>query len=254
MKLYYLFLLLFMGRLIGYGQIAVPLLVNNKGAHGTVNDIRFEFSLGESFTATISNATTITQGLLQPLTDQQTVLLPVMGLEFRAKRISTDQVQLTWKTIQEINNLGFYIERKKENENSFARVEFLPSASPGGNASMPSQYQFTEANNFAGVTYYRLKQVDIDSNFAYSTIRFVNGQSSKVIVLKAWPVPSYGTVTIHAEGVEKDQLLVLDNGGRLVKQVPVSAQTPVQLTGLLPGTYIVMLAAHKEVNQKIIVQ
>lgn len=254
MKICFLFLLFLMQVLTGYGQVAVPLLVNNNGAHGTVNDIRFEFSLGESFTATISNATTITQGLLQPLTDQQAVLLPVTGLEFKARRINADQVQLTWKTTQEVNNLGFYVERKKENESSFTPVAFRPSAAPNGNTSLPLQYQHVDANNFTGVAYYRLKQVDKDSNFAYSAIRFVNGQGSKIIVLKAWPVPSYGTVNVLAEGVEKDQLLVFDNGGRFVKQVPVSAQAAVQLTGLLPGTYIVMLASQKEINQKIIVQ
>lgn len=254
MKLYFLFSLFLIQVLSGSGQVAVPLVVNSNGVHGTVNDIRFEFSLGEGFTATLSNATTITQGLLQPLADQQAVLLPVMGLEFRAKRISAGQVQLTWKTIQETNNLGFYVERKKENESSFAKVEFQPSAAPDGNASLPLQYKYSDANNFAGVTYYRLKQIDKNGNVAYSTVLLVNGQYSKVIAMKAWPVPSYGTVNILAEGIEKDQLLVFDNGGRLVKQIPVSAQAPLQLTGLLPGTYIIMLASHKEVSQKIIIQ
>lgn len=254
MKKYLLFLLVFAQAQVGFTQIIVPLIVNNNGSQGAVNNIRFEFSLGESFTATIANGSIISQGLLQPLSDQQAVILPIIGLEFGAKRINANQVQLTWKTIREVNNLGFYIERRRENENSFTGVDFRPSADVDGNAYLPLQYQYVDANNFAGGTYYRLKQVDIDSNFSYSTIRFVNGQGSKHIAMKAWPVPSNGVVNILAEGIENDQLLVFDNSGRLVKQVLLFAHSAVQLTGLLPGNYVIMLASHKEINQKIIIQ
>ena len=153
MKRYLLVLLVFAQLSTGNAQVVVPLLINTNGSHGTVNGIRFEFSLGESFTATIANATIITQGLLQPQGDQQTAILPVAGLEFAARRINANQVQLNWKTMQEVNNLGFAIERRKENENSFTRVDFRPSADVDGNASSALQYQYVDANNFAGGTY-----------------------------------------------------------------------------------------------------
>ena len=60
--------------------------------------------------------------------------LPVIGLEFDAKRINNNQVQLNWKTQQEFNNLGFSIERKKENENNFISRGFVNSLATGGNS------------------------------------------------------------------------------------------------------------------------
>ena len=234
-------------------QTIQPTVLNSSGTSGTVNNIHFEFSLGESFTTTIGNGTVITQGLLQPITLAQAPL-PVLGLEFNAKRINNSKVQLDWKTVQEIDNKGFYVERKKENEINFTQLHFVKSAAPNGNSSLPLNYSHVDANDFRGKTYYRLKQEDLDGKFMYSIVRLVNGNNGKAISMKAWPIPSTGPVNISAEGIENDVLLVFDNNGRLMKQLTITAKTLVQLTGLLPGTYIVKLGSQKELYQKIIVQ
>lgn len=228
-------------------------VTNSSGSSGTVNNIHFEFNLGETFTTTIGNETVITQGLLQPITLMQGPL-PVLGLEFNAKRINNNKVQLDWKTAQEIDNKGFYVERKKEGEINFTQLHFVKSAAPNGNSSLPLNYSHIDTNSFRGKTYYRLKQEDLDGKFMYSIVRLVNGNNGKVISMKAWPIPSTGLVNITAEGIENDALLVFDNNGRLIKQLTITAKTPVQLTGLAPGTYIVKLGSQKELYQKIIVQ
>lgn len=236
-----------------FGQTVTPVTINSNGTSGVVNNIYIEFNLGETFTITIGNGTFITQGLLQPITLSQGPL-PVLGLEFNAKRISNSKVQLDWKTAQEIDNKGFYVERKKESEINFTQLHFVKSAAPNGNSSLPLNYSHIDTNSFGGKTYYRLKQEDLDGKFMYSTVRLVNGNNGKVISMKAWPIPSTGPVNISAEGIEKDVLLLFDNNGRLIKQLTITAQTPVQLSGLAPGTYIVKLGSQKELYQKIIVQ
>jgi hypothetical protein len=252
MKYYITILLVILSNHIK-AQTITPATINNSGTSGVVNNIYFEFNLGESFTTTIGNGTVITQGLLQPITLTQGPL-PVLGLEFNAKRINSNKVQLDWKTAQEIDNKGFYVERKKESEINFTQLQFVKSAAPNGNSSLPLTYMHVDTNSFAGKTYYRLKQEDIDGKFMYSTVRLVNGNNGKIISMKAWPIPSTGPVNIVAEGIEKDVLLVYDNNGRLIKQLTITAQTPMQLTGLAPGSYIVKLGSQKELYQKIIVQ
>jgi hypothetical protein len=234
-------------------QTVTPLVTNSNGTSGIVNNIHFEFNLGETFTTTVGNNTVITQGLLQPIMLSQGPL-PVLGLEFNAKRINNNKVQLDWKTAQEIDNKGFSVERKKESEQNFIKLHFVKSVAANGNSSLPLNYTHVDTNSFAGKTYYRLKQEDIDGKFMYSTVHLVNGNNGKIISLKAWPIPSTGPVNISAEGIEKDVLLVFDNNGRLVKQLTITALTPVQITGLTPGTYIVKLGSQKELYQKIIVQ
>ncbi len=234
-------------------QTIQPTVLNSSGSSGTANNIHFEFNLGESFTTTIASGDLITQGLLQPIPLTQGPL-PVLGLEFNAKRISNSSVQLNWKTVQEIDNKGFYVERKKETDINFTQLHFVKSAAPNGNASLPLSYSHIDTNRFTGKTYYRLKQEDTDGKFMYSTVRLVNGSDGKTIAMKAWPIPSAGPVNISTEGVEKDVLLVFDNNGRLIKQLPITAQMPVQLTGLAPGSYIIKLGSQKELYQKIIIQ
>lgn len=234
-------------------QLIQPAVLNSGGMSGTVNNVHFEFNLGETFTTTISNNTFITQGLLQPMLPEQGPL-PVLGLEFNAKRINNSKVQLDWKTVQEIDNKGFYVERKKETDANFTQLHFVKSAAPNGNTSLPLSYTHVDTNSFAGKTYYRLKQEDLDGKFMYSTIRMVNGNNGHTITLKAWPIPSTGPVNITMDGLEKDLLLVFDNNGRLMKQVNISRQLPVQISGLAPGTYFVKLSSQKELVQKIIVQ
>ncbi|HYG50060.1 MAG TPA: hypothetical protein VD905_04110, partial [Flavobacteriales bacterium] len=143
-------------------QTVTPIVINSMGLKGTVSNITFEFSLGEMATITISNGNIVTQGFLQPLSEISASPLPVIGLEFYAKRINKQQVQLDWKTLQEINNKGFYIERKKENENNFAALRFVDSKGQNGNSSFSLSYMQLDTNNYAGKTYYRLKQEDFD--------------------------------------------------------------------------------------------
>jgi hypothetical protein len=252
MKYYIIVLLLIVANHVK-AQTITPAIINNSGTRGVANNIHFEFSLGESFTTMIGNENVITQGLLQPITLTQAPL-PVLGLEFNAKRINNSKVQLDWKTVQEIDNKGFYIERKKETDVNFSQLHFVKSAAASGNSLYPLTYSHVDTNSFRGKTYYRLKQEDLNGTFMYSTIRLINGSSEKIISLKAWPIPSTGPVNISVEGIDKDLLLLFDNNGRLVKQIPITAQTPVQLTGLAPGTYLVKLGSQKDLYQKIIMQ
>jgi len=253
MKSFKIFLALFLLTRTVEAQVISPTIVNSAGLANTLGNIHFEFNLGESFTSTLSNSLFLTQGLLQPLS-LQSGPLPVTGLEFTAKRINSATVKLDWKTTQEINNHGFYAERKKENEQSFTNIQFVPSNAINGNSSLPLLYTYSDANNFQGKTYYRLKQVDRDSQYVYSVIRTVNGSGKKPMVLKVWPIPSTGPVQVTFEGFESDQLLVFDNSGRLIKKLPITNQKAIVLQGLAPGTYIIKPATQKDLSQVIIIQ
>jgi len=180
--------------------------------------------------------------------------LPVTGLEFTAKRINSNQVQLNWKTLQEFNNKGFSIERKKENENNFTTTGFVNSLAAGGNSSTPLTYSKIDENNFTGITYYYLKQEDINGRFSYSVTRVVSGSIEKTMSLKVWPIPSQGDINVMLQGVEKDVLQVFDMSGRLVKQLPVLNNTQQKINGLTSGSYIIRLANQNDLVQKIIIQ
>lgn len=235
-------------------QLILPSVVNSGGSTGTANTIRFEFNLGEAFSSTITNSNIVTQGLLQPLSAVQSPL-PVTGLEFTAKRIGAGQVLLSWSTLQEIGNSGFYVERKRADEAGFTSISFIASKVIDGNSTTPLSYAHTDMNGYVGKTYYRLRQVDIDQKFTYSAIRIVEGSQDKSVVLKAWPVPVVDNLNVKVTGIGKtEQLQVIDIQGRIVKRYAVTNDQTIIITGLPAGTYILRLNKDVPVTEKIVVQ
>jgi hypothetical protein len=230
--------------------------LDNAGSTFINGGVLLEFTLGEVASTTFINlnrGSMLTQGILQPFSTDGT--LPITGLEFYAKRLNNTQVQLDWKTLQEINNKGFHMERKKENESSFADMGFVTSNASGGTSSFPLQYQKMDNNSFTGTTYYRLKQEDSDGKATYSVVRTVKGDAAKQLTMQVWPVPAVGFCNVNVNGLDKaDVLQVIDMNGRLVKQFTIQNQTQQQVNGLPAGTYFVKLASDNTVGQKVIIQ
>lgn len=228
---------------------------DNAGNSYISGNAMLEFTVGEFASNTLQQpGNLLTQGILQPYIPATT--LPVTGLEFYAKRISSNMVQLDWKTIQEINNRGFYIERATESNNTFRPVAFVNTrAGSGGNSSLPLEYRFADTNNFSGTSYYRLKQEDMDGRSTYSVIRPVNGSNTRQVMLQVWPVPASGYVNVQVSGLSTtEKMRVMDMNGRLVKEITVQNNTPLQISGLPAGTYYLKLADEKNIGQKILIQ
>ena len=72
---------------------------------------------------------------------------------------------LKWITATETNNYGFEIE-KSENNNTWKNIGFINGA---GNSNSQKEYSFTEKIPESGKYFYRLKQIDIDGTFEYSS-------------------------------------------------------------------------------------
>jgi hypothetical protein len=75
-------------------------------------------------------------------------------------------VRLNWRTLSEINNYGFYVQRSSD------RVNFvtLPNSFvPGhGTTNEPHDYTYLDCDVTRGVWYYRLKQIDLDGTIYYT--------------------------------------------------------------------------------------
>lgn len=229
-------------------------LLDNAGTTFINGNIMLEFTSGEIASTTLADANKmLTQGLLQPYPPATT--LPVTGLEFFAQRKNDRTVQLDWKTIQEINNKGFHIERKKENESAFIEIGFVAAGTTDGNSTLPLAYTRNDDNNYNGKTFYRLKQEDRNGKTTYSLIRLVNGAGNKQLAMQVWPVPAAGPVQVLVTGLTKaDQLACYNAEGKLIKQWPVTNEQPLLVQHLPPGTYFLRLEKNPGMVQKIIIQ
>ncbi len=98
--------------------------------------------------------------------------VPVELVSFTAVN-NSGNVLLNWKTITEVNNFGFEIERisnYKQNEDgnssnlNWEKIGFVQGF---GNSTTPKDYSFVDKNSVSP-TLYRLKQIDFDGTFKYS--------------------------------------------------------------------------------------
>ncbi len=93
-----------------------------------------------------------------------TGVVPVELTSFSAS-VSSEGVLLNWSTATEINNLGFEIERKTNN--NWERIGFVEGA---GSTVDPVNYSFIDKDKLNGILSYRLKQIDFDGTTEFSKV------------------------------------------------------------------------------------
>jgi hypothetical protein len=168
--------------------------------------------------------------------------LPVTLTDFRALRLSTAMVQLDWETASEQNNKGFDVERRWQSEVQFRVIGFVSSLATGGNSTQPLRYRYSDPNNYAGVTYYRLKQTDLDNRSSYTLIKAVKGTGEAGVTVLMWPNPNKGQFSIRIDGNTKRlPAFITDMNGKTVQQLSIYDNTPVNVYGLSAGAYIVSI-------------
>lgn len=121
---------------------------------------------------------------------------PVELTDFQARQEGSNNVLLTWETASEKNNLGFEIEMKNETDGDFQKIAFLPGK---GTTSEKNVYNYLARNLQDGVWYFRLKQLDVDGNSAYSPVRSVEIKAPFSVKLFPNPVRQALNVVVFTE-------------------------------------------------------
>ncbi len=80
--------------------------------------------------------------------------------------LTNKHILLKWQTATEVNNYGFSVERRTKSE-EWIKIGFVQGH---GNSNSPKNYSFTDINPPSGKNLYRLKQIDFDGKFEYSSI------------------------------------------------------------------------------------
>ena len=144
--------------------------------------------------------------------------LPLRWKSF-AGQVREGQVYLTWETENSINNSRFDIERSADGAN-FSAIGVVPDKGGVDNSAGGAVYSFTDPHPAKGNNFYRIRQVDIDGKYSWSSVvEFSIGSVSSVIHLQSNPV------TDEAILVNNDQLLVrrmqvVDVAGRILSDQP----------------------------------
>ena len=160
--------------------------------------------------------------------------LPVDLISFDA--IKKDrQINLSWKTASEINNEGFVIERghKITEGIEWNRLDFIRG---NGTTQASQAYSFIDQRPAEGTNYYRLKQMDYDGAYEYSSIVAVEySEKTGSTPVEMFPNPAKTQLTlVNGEG----KATIYNTLGQPVKQLIIGAtQATIPLTDLLNGQY-----------------
>lgn len=92
--------------------------------------------------------------------------LPVELSMFTAK-VNDKNIDLRWSTQTEVNSFSFEIERKRNRQTEWQQIASVKGA---GNSNSYKEYQFTDKDLSPGDYQYRMKMVDNDGTFEYSTV------------------------------------------------------------------------------------
>ena len=109
--------------------------------------------------------------------------LPIELIGFTALS-RENSILLTWQTASEQNNAGFYVERSAD----ALRWADLGFVAGKGSTDEKQHYAFTDENPLSRLSYYRLRQVDLDGGATFS--RVVSIHRPAVGGLRIFPNPA----------------------------------------------------------------
>ncbi len=132
---------------------------------------------------------------------QCTNTLPISLLVFDGWN-EGDYNQLVWKTATEENSDYFEVQRST-NGTDFTRIGQVQAA---GNSLQVRSYDFQDNQPHLGISYYRLKMVDIDGSFEYSDIVAIAIKLRDNIAV--FPVPTSTELSIVYDSVITGEITV----------------------------------------------
>ncbi len=151
-------------------------------------------------------------------------------------------VQLDWRTVSELNNAFFDIERSA-NGRDFERIGKVAGA---GTSLAAIDYAFLDETPLKGWNYYRLRQEDFDGTFSYSDVQAVRLENSNTdIRLEVFPNPTSSFLNLKTDGLlaPGDLLEIFDQTGRKMRRFNAAEalNAPLDVSQLPAGVYFIRL-------------
>ncbi|MCW3110543.1 MAG: type sorting protein [Segetibacter sp.] len=161
--------------------------------------------------------------------------------------------KLNWQTMSEENNNYFEIERSDNGASGWTSIGKYEAA---GNSNVRKNYEFVDLKGTSA--FYRLKQVDKDGKFTYSSVQRSTCQP-KQTNLFVYPVPARDMLNVVV-GVDKNSkasILLVDLSGRTIRQLNTDLQKGtnnlrMNVAGLASGEYFLRVVGSEIVKtQKV---
>jgi hypothetical protein len=142
---------------------------------------------------------------------------------------------LQWQTATEQNTREFIIERSTDGKN-YDRIGSVPAA---GNSNSLLDYTYTDPQPQPNTNFYRLKQVDLDGNFTYSSVRAIGFPASGKTY---WYSTGRGSAEVVLQQGDSQPYALFDAAGHLLRSGNLfNGRT--RVSQLPPGIYFLRIPA-----------
>jgi fibronectin-binding autotransporter adhesin len=178
--------------------------------------------------------------------------LPVTLLSFDAVPEGS-RVKLNWLTAVETNSDYFAVERSADGIH-FTEIDRMKAA---GNSTTQRAYQTYDMQPLGGISYYRLRPVDMDASFTFSKTVAVN--FAEQITISLYPNPTDNELSFNISNPKGEvKVIIYDMAGRKVyaQLFPADGQNSITIQAkylLPPGVYMVSASSGgAEYHEKVI--
>lgn len=166
-------------------------------------------------------------------------LLPIELLYWKAEFKGT-YVKLDWVTGSEVNNHLFQIQRSQDGI-LWHTISIIPGA---GNSSQHLYYSEIDETPLAGISYYRLQQIDYDGTSSFSAIQAISTDTDFSQRVKTYCRIVNSKVVLHAHDImESDIRITTITGSDVTANTIIVKITDsiyeIDISSLTFGTYIV---------------
>nr|MBA3604221.1 T9SS type A sorting domain-containing protein [Parachlamydiaceae bacterium] len=163
--------------------------------------------------------------------------LPIELLSFESV-VCNQNVCNTWQTATEKNNELFEVERTANGED-WRVIGKVPGAI---NSFVTKHYECIDKEPLSGLSYYRLKQIDLNGDFSYSPVSSVNNIRTEGLI-KMFPNPANAEVVISGANAEVKVINAL--GADLSKEIQtvhlLNGDLQLKTSSLINGIYYVQI-------------
>lgn len=176
-------------------------------------------------------------------------MLPVELVDFKAELWNQKEAAISWTTIFEVNNSHFEVQKSRDGK-SFSNIGRIEGV---GNSTDLQSYRLIDKTPFKGLNYYRLKQVDEDGVFEYSTVKILR-VFDKDIPIHLYPNPAKEVIYINGLDQSDYPVLIYNQLGQVVRQERV-VEHQIDVSTLTKGIYYFeFVTPMQRYMEKVVVQ
>lgn len=172
-------------------------------------------------------------------------VLPVTLFNFTGL-IKDNKAVLTWSTANEINNKGFDVEVSRDNK-TFAAVGFVAAVKTSTGIN---NYSFTDDKILSGSNYYRLKQIDNDGAYRYSTVVKLDLQKFAWTIFNSSSANPW--IQLQTKASSNIMVQVVSVNGQVIQNINKgnlaqgTYNIPLNLNSSSHGIYVIRLLVDKD--------